>query len=375
MIRRLWPVIKKEFRQIRRDKRVLAILTLVPAFLLFLNGYALNFDVTHIRMAVVDLEKSGRSREFLEGFKTSGYFDVVYNLNSAEEASALLDDAAVLAALVIPPDFSRRLLSNQTVDIQVLVDGVNSNTATTVIGYVQAVTLQYSRDITLATLSKIGRRNYLPINYEARIWYNPELKSVKFLVPGLIGFILAITCVIATALSIVREKERNTIEQITVSPVHALEFILGKMVPYAVISLIAAVIVILAAYVLFGVEVKGSYLNLFVATLLFVIAALSIGLFISTIAESQQVAFQVAALASMLPTLILSGFIFPIRSMPLFLQILSNITPAKYYLVILRGIILKGVGFAAYWEQMLSLILYAVVLLGISSLRFRKTIG
>ncbi|MBI3111899.1 MAG: ABC transporter permease [Ignavibacteriales bacterium] len=375
MIRRLWPVIKKEFRQIRRDKRVLAILTLVPAFLLFLNGYALNFDVTHIRMAVVDLEKSGRSREFLEGFKTSGYFDVVYNLNSAEEASALLDDAAVLAALVIPPDFSRRLLSNQTVDIQVLVDGVNSNTATTVIGYVQAVTLQYSRDITLATLSKIGRRNYLPINYEARIWYNPELKSVKFLVPGLIGFILAITCVIATALSIVREKERNTIEQITVSPVHALEFILGKMVPYAVISLVAAVIVILAAYVLFGVEVKGSYLNLFVATLLFVIAALSIGLFISTIAESQQVAFQVAALASMLPTLILSGFIFPIRSMPLFLQILSNITPAKYYLVILRGIILKGVGFAAYWEQMLSLILYAVVLLGISSLRFRKTIG
>lgn len=375
MIRRLWPVIKKEFRQIRRDKRVLAILTLVPAFLLFLNGYALNFDVTHIRMAVVDMEKSGRSREFLEGFKTSGYFDVVYNLNNAEEASALLDDAAVLAALVIPPDFSRRLLSNQTADIQVLVDGVNSNTATTVIGYVQAVTLQYSRDITLATLSKIGRRNYLPINYEARIWYNPELKSVKFLVPGLIGFILAITCVIATALSIVREKERNTIEQITVSPVHALEFILGKMVPYAVISLIAAVIVILAAYVLFGVEVKGSYLNLFVATLLFVIAALSIGLFISTIAETQQVAFQVAALVSMLPTLILSGFIFPIRSMPLFLQILSNITPAKYYLVILRGIILKGVGFAAYWEQMLSLILYAVVLLGISSLRFRKTIG
>ncbi len=375
MIRRLWPVIKKEFRQIRRDRRVLAILTLVPAFLLFLNGYALNFDVTHIRMAVVDLEKSGRSREFLEGFITSGYFDVVHHMNSTKEATDLLDDAAIRAALVIPPDFSRRLLSNQTVDIQVLVDGVDANAATTVIGYVQAVTLQYSRDIMLATLSKIGRRNYIPINYEARIWYNPELKSVKFLVPGLIGFILAITCVIATALSIVREKERNTIEQITVSPVHALEFILGKMVPYAVISLIAAVIVILAAYVLFGVEVKGSYLNLFVATLLFVIAALSIGLFISTIAESQQVAFQVAALASMLPTLILSGFIFPIRSMPLFLQILSNITPAKYYLVILRGIILKGVGFAAYWEQMLYLILYAAVLLGISSLRFRKTIG
>jgi ABC-2 type transport system permease protein len=375
MIRRLWSIIKKEFRQIRRDKRVLSILTLVPAFLLFLNGYALNFDVTHIRLAVVDLEKSVRSREFLNAFVTSGYFDVVDVLPSAEEATTLLDDAEIRAALVIPGDFSANLLSGRTVDVQVLVDGVDANAATTVIGYVQAVTLQYSRGILLSALSKIGRQNYIPINYEARIWYNPELKSVKFLVPGLIGFILTITCVIATALSIVREKERNTIEQIVVSPVHAMEFIVGKLVPYALIALIAAVIVIFAAYVLFGVEVKGSFLNLFVATLLFVIAALGIGLFISTISESQQVAFQVAALASMLPTLILSGFIFPIRSMPLFLQIFSNITPAKYYLVILRGIILKGVGLAAYWEQMVYLVLFSLVVLGVSILRFRKTIG
>ncbi|MEX1275607.1 MAG: ABC transporter permease [Bacteroidota bacterium] len=375
MIRRLWSIIKKEFRQIRRDKRVLSILTLVPAFLLFLNGYALNFDVTHIRLAVVDLEKSVRSREFLNAFVTSGYFDVVDVLPSAEEATTLLDDAEIRAALVIPGDFSANLLSGRTVDVQVLVDGVDANAATTVIGYVQAVTLQYSRGILLSALSKIGRQNYIPINYEARIWYNPELKSVKFLVPGLIGFILTITCVIATALSIVREKERNTIEQIVVSPVHAMEFIIGKLVPYAVIALIAAAIVIFAAYLLFGVEVKGSFLNLFAATLLFVIAALGIGLFISTISESQQVAFQVASLASMLPTLILSGFIFPIRSMPLFLQIFSNITPAKYYLVILRGIILKGVGLAAYWEQMVYLALFSLVVLGISILRFRKTIG
>ncbi|MEX0736793.1 MAG: ABC transporter permease, partial [Bacteroidota bacterium] len=335
----------------------------------------LNFDVTHIRLAVVDLEKSVRSREFLNAFVTSGYFDVVDVLPSAEEATTLLDDAEIRAALVIPGDFSANLLSGRTVDVQVLVDGVDANAATTVIGYVQAVTLQYSRGILLSALSKIGRQNYIPINYEARIWYNPELKSVKFLVPGLIGFILTITCVIATALSIVREKERNTIEQIVVSPVHAMEFIIGKLVPYAVIALIAAAIVIFAAYLLFGVEVKGSFLNLFAATLLFVIAALGIGLFISTIAESQQVAFQVAALVSMLPTMILSGFIFPIRSMPLFLQIFSNITPAKYYLVILRGIILKGVGLAAYWEQMVYLALFSLVVLGISILRFRKTIG
>lgn len=375
MIRRLRPIIKKEFRQISRDKRVLSILTLVPAFLLFLNGYALNFDVSHIRLAVVDLERSGRSRAFVETFVTSGYFDVVDQRNTSEEAASLLDEGRVRAVLIVPGDFSSRILSGQVADVQVLVDGVDANAATTVIGYAQAVTMQYSRDILLTTLSRIGRQQTIPVNAEARIWFNPELKSVKFLIPGLIGFILTITCVIATALSIVREKERNTIEQIVVSPVHAMEFIIGKLIPYAAIALIAAAIVIFAAYVLFGVEVKGSFLNLFVATLLFVVAALGIGLFISTIAETQQVAFQVAALASMLPTMILSGFIFPVRSMPLFLQIFSNITPAKYYLVILRGIILKGVGIAAYWEQMIYLILYAVLIIGISSLRFRKTIG
>jgi ABC-2 type transport system permease protein len=375
MLRKLMPIIKKEFRHIRRDKRVLAILTLVPAGLLLLNGYALNFDVTHIRMAVVNQDKGPIAREFVNSFVTSGYFDYVQTLPTSDEATELLDDGHVRMVLVVPPDFSDHLLSNTRATVQVLVDGMDANAATTIVGYSQAVVLQYSQKIVMSNLAKIGRANYIPLTFEGRIWYNPELKSSKFLVPGLIGFILAITCVIATSLSIVREKERNTVEQINVSPVRSFDFIIGKLVPYALISLVAAALVLVAAYFLFDVVIKGSMLYLFGATLLFITAALSLGLLVSTISDSQQVAFQIATIVSIVPTIVLSGFVFPIRSMPWWLQVLSNISPAKFYLVILRSIVLKGVGLAAFWPQIIYLTLYAGILLVISTLRFRKTVG
>jgi ABC-2 type transport system permease protein len=375
MGRRLWTIVKKEFRHIRRDKRVLAVLTLVPAGLLLLNGYALNFDVANIKTAVVDFEKSTESREFINSFVTSGYFRYARDLQTSAQATRVMDDGDVRMVLVIPQDFSKKLLANEEVAVQILVDGSNAGQATTIVGYAQAVTLQYTQKIILKSIARIGRGNYIPIQYEGRIWYNPELKSAKFLVPGLIAFILAITAVIATSLSIVREKERNTVEQINVSPVHSLEFIMGKLIPYALISLVAAALVLLTAYVLFDVVIKGSILILFGATLLFIVAALSIGLLVSTISDSQQVAFQIAAIASMLPTIILSGFVFPIRGMPWWLQALSNITPAKFYLVILRSIVLKGVGLTAFWEQILYLLIFAGLLLTISTVRLRKTIG
>ncbi len=375
MFRRLVPIIRKEFRQIRRDKRVLAILTLVPAGLLLLNGYALNLDVQHIRMAVFDEERSAESREFINSFVTSGYFEYVDMLSSTAEATKLLDEAKVKCAIVIPADFSHKLASNDGADIQVLVDGMDSNMATTIVGYVQVLSLQYSQKIVLRNLAKIGRGNYIPVQFDARIWYNPELKSAKFLVPGLIGFILAITAVIATSLSIVKEKERNTIEQIDVSPIRARELIAGKMIPYAAISMVASTIVLIAAWILFDVTIKGSILLLTGSTLLFVVAALSIGFFVSTVADSQQVAFQLAALLSMLPTMVFSGFMFPIRSMPWWLQVVSNITPAKFYLVILRSIILKGVGLSAFWPQVLYMTIFIAIVFGISVRRFRKTVG
>ena len=375
LFRRLLPIMIKELRQIRRDRRVLLILTFIPALMLLLNGYALNFDVKDIKMGVIDNEKSARSREFINSFVTSGYFSYVESLPSSVVATQRIDDAKLRVAIVVPSDFSNTLLSNRGAHVQVLVDGMDANAAATVVGYVQAVALQYSQKIMLSSLAKMGRGSYIPLKYDARIWYNPELKSAKFLVPGLIAFILAITAVIATSLSIVREKERNTIEQIDVSPIRPFELIIGKMVPYTVISLVAAAIVLLAANLMFDVVVKGNYFYLFIATLLFIISALAIGLLVSTVSDSQQVAFQLASLASMLPTMVLSGFMFPIRSMPWWLQILTNITPAKFYLIILRSIILKGVGFEAFWDQTLYLILFIVVVLTISIRRFKKTIG
>ena len=371
MFRQIRPIIRKEFRQIRRDKKVLAVLIIVPAFMLLLNGYALNFDVRNITMAVYDAEKSSQSRELVNSFITAGYFEYTEHLTNYASAQQMIDEGKVKLVLVIPPDFSRDNISGRQSSIQLLVDGMDANAATTIVGYAQAVTLQYSQKIILQNLSKIGRKSYIPVNYEARIWYNPEMKSAKFLVPGLIAYILAITAVIATALSIVKEKERNTIEQIDVSPIKPLNLILGKMFPYAIISLIAAALVLLSGYILFDVAVKGSILLLFLATFIFIIAALGQGLLVSTIADSQQVAFQIAAVISILPTMILSGFMFPIKSMPLFLQILSNMTPAKFYLVIMRGIVLKGVGIEAFWDQLIYLSIYILIIVSISVKRFK----
>lgn len=372
MISQLLPIIRKEFRQIRRDRKVLAILTVVPAMLLLLNGYALNFDVRNITMAVYDGEKSSQSRELISSFITAGYFEYTEHLTDYTAAQSMIDEGKVKLVIVIPPDFSRQNMTGRPSSVQLLVDGMDANAATTIIGYAQAVVQQYSQTIILENLSRVGKKSYIPVSYEARIWYNPEMKSAYFLVPGLIAFILAITGVVATALSIVKEKERNTIEQIDVSPVTPLGLILGKMIPYALISLVAAALVLIAAYFLFGVVVKGSYVLLFFSTLLFICAALGQGLLVSTISDSQQVAFQIATLISMLPTMILSGFMFPISSMPLFLQILSNITPAKFYLVIMRSIVLKGVGIEAFWDQLLYLSIFIVIVVTVSVKRFKQ---
>jgi len=375
MFRRLRPIIIKEFRQIRRDQRVLAILTLFPVLLMLLNGYALNSDVQHVRMAVYDDDRSVESRQFMDAFVTSGYFDYVAQARSSAEASSLLNDGNVRLAVIIPPKFSHDLLAGRSPEVQVLVDGMDANYATTIIGYVQAIALEYSQAIILKSLARMGLGNYIPIRYEARVWYNPELKSAKFLVPGLIGFVLAITAVIATSLSIVKEKERNTIEQIDVSPISPLELIVGKLIPYVLISLVAAALVLTAGYFMFDVAIKGSLVLLFLTTLLFIMAALSIGLWVSAVAETQMVAFQLAALLATLPTMMFSGFMFPLRSMPWWLRALSNVTPAKYYLIILRGIILKGVGFSAWWPQVVYLALFTIVVLFLSIRRFRKTIA
>lgn len=367
------PIIRKEFRQIRRDKRTLGVLLFIPALMLLMFGYALNFDVKHTSLAVYDEDRSPQSREFARQFWNSEFFDLKFTLDDAREADRLLDAEHVRVVLVIPSAFSERLARGQEATVQVLIDGTSSFSASIILGYINGIVQQYSLKVITSSFIRTGRGGVsMPIDFRPRVWYNPELQSAKFLIPGLIAFILMIVAVVSTALAVVRERELGTMEQIMVAPIKPSELILGKAIPYTLLSLFATVTILLAGYVLFDVHIKGSFFLLFIVTLIFLLGSLGFGLLISTIAQTQQVAFMIAAIATMLPTFILSGFVFPIRNMPAWVQAVTYLIPARYFLVALRGIILKGAGLSAYWDQVLLLILYAVMTLTVSSARLRK---
>jgi len=361
---KLIAVARKEFRQIARDRRTLAILLLVPLFFLLLYGYALNWDIRHVRLAVDDRDRSAESRSLVSAFVHSGYFDLAAAADHRTMAP-MLDRNDVRAVLVIPADFGRALRTARPVAVQVLLNGDNANTATTVMSY--AVTIIRSES------SRYQPQGGGPlVSIEPRIWYNPELRSTLFLVPGLIAYITMITAVVSTALSIVREKERGTMEQVRMAPLDAGAFVLGKTIPYFVISLISAVAIVLAAMALFGMPMRGSWSVLLLAVSLFLAGALGIGLFISSVAETQQVAFQAAMLASFLPTFMLSGFIFPISSMPPFLQIVTYAVPARYFLRALRAIVLKGAGLETFWTDLAALTGFGVAVLTLAAVRLRR---
>ncbi len=367
------PIVRKEFRQIIRDKRILGVLLFFPALMLFAFGYALNFDVKNTRMAVYDEDRSSASRDFIQQFFTSEYFVKVQTLSSKAEINDLLDGEQVRVVLVVPSSFSKDIQRGKTASVQVIVDGANSNAAATVLGYINAMIQQYSLKIMAESFMRIGGQQItLPVDFQPRVWYNPELKSVKFLVPGLIAFILMVTTVLSTALAVVRERELGTMEQIMVSPIKPIELILGKTIPYIIISLIATVVILFFGYVLFDVSIKGSIFLLSIMTTLFLVGGLGVGMLISTLVETQQLAFMIAVILSMLPTFILSGFVFPIRNMPAIIQGVTYLIPARYFLVALRAIILKGAGVSAFWDQAIFLTIYAVVMIGVSSLRMRK---
>jgi ABC-2 type transport system permease protein len=371
-LRRLRAVVSKELRQVRRDPFSLLMLIALPAFMLVLYGFALNFDVRHVRLAVQDRDLSTASRELVASFTHSTYFDLVGTPGAGADLDAMVERREARAVLVIPEGYSRLLASGRTAPLQLLLDGADSTTAQTVLGYARALVSEQNASLVLSALARAGRGAQATIDLEPRILFNPELESTQFLVPGLIGFLLMLTAVLSTALSVVREKERGTMEQLRVAPLRTWELILGKTVPYLGISLLATFIILLAARVLFGVVIRGPYLDLLVAVLLYLFGALGFGLLISTIANTQALAFQAGLIASMLPAILLSGFIFQIRIMPVPLQLVTYLVPARYFLVILRGIILKGEGLATYWPQVGALVLYAVATLALASLRLAR---
>jgi ABC-2 type transport system permease protein len=356
-VRKALAVYRKELRQIRRDRRTLMTIVFVPAFFLLLYGYALNWDIKHIALVVQDRDQTPESRALVAAFVNSGYFDRIGDVYAPAEMDRLLELNTARAALVIPEGFGRDSAAGRLPQVQVLINGENANTATTVMGY--AGNIVRSSGAALVTV-------------EPRIWYNPELRSTLFLVPGLIAYILMITAVISTALSIVREKENGTMEQVRMAPIDTFSFVVGKSIPYFFISLASAGLIILAAMALFGLPMRGNWLSLLLALSLFISGALGTGLLISTVAETQQIAFQAALLTSFLPTLMLSGFIFPISSMPHALQLITTIVPARYFLVALRGNVLKGTPLTLLWPQMAALSVYALAMLTLASVRLAK---
>lgn len=350
---RYLAIVAKEFRQISRDRLSLGLLIVFPAVLLVLYGYALSFDVKHLRVAVLDHDRTTESRRFLDRLFRNPYFDRIVDVSREGDLTGLLARGKVRLALVIPRGWAATLARGETGRVQALVDASDATTASTATGYLDALAEMATLDFRRAVAADAGREPVVPrVRIEPRIWYNPELVSAKFLVPGLISMLLMLSAVIVSSLSIVREKERQTIDQIRVSPARPLELIAGKITPYIAICGVTMGAILLAGRVLFGIEVQGSWAMLSLTTLCFLFAALGMGALVSSSTNSQQVAFMIAVIATMLPSIILSGMVFPIASMPKPIQVLTSIVPPRYFVSALRAIILKGAGFAAVWPQL-----------------------
>lgn len=372
MYRSLRPIIVKEFRQIRRDPTSLGMLLVLPAALIVLVGYALNFDVKHVPLVIFDQSKTSTSRMFLDKFKHTELFDHKFDVNSYDEIDGHFTNGRAKVAIVIPTNFAEDMLVGRDVRVQILVDGSDANTGAQAVVNATRITAEYSTRLVISALEKAGRQNFLPIDFQPRIWFNPDLLSNQFLLPGLIGFILVLTAVISTSMTVVREKERGTMEQIMVSPLRPVDVILGKTIPYMLIGLVEATAILVLGYVLFDIQVKGSILLLYAGIFTILLGSLGQGLLVSTVTDSQQVAFMISVFSSLLPSFLLSGFVFPVSSMPIVLQALSNLAVNKFFLVLVRGIMLKGVGFSAVWPQFVYMIVFAAVMLGVSTIRMQK---
>jgi ABC-2 type transport system permease protein len=367
MIRRVFATAVKELLQLRRDWRTTLALLAMPVILLLIYGFALSFDVTDIRLGVVDQSRSQASRRVVEAFLKSGYFVQRAVLDDMRPLDDLFTSETIQAALVIPADFASRTADRRPSSIQFILDGSDAQMANTVLGY--------ARQIVAAQTGAIYDIE-VQVPYQTRplVWYNPDLNSTIFLVPGLLAFILMVSSVIATALAVVREKERGTMESLRATPIRAIELLLGKTLPYLLVASASATGSLFLAWALFDVPIRGSLLWLAAVTLLFLAGGLGWGTFISTLADNQQLAFQLGLLSSMLPTLLLSGFIFPISSMPKALQLVTLIVPARYYIAALRSIVLKGVGPEMWWMQAMALIIYATVVLMLATVRMVRSL-
>jgi ABC-2 type transport system permease protein len=363
----LLAISRKELIQLRRDPRSLVLAFALPVLLLILFGYAISWDVRNIRTAVLDQDRSAASRELVDAFRASGYFSLVAFLDRSGDIEPLMERGGAQLVLVIPPGFARDLGAGRTATLQAIVDGSDANTATIALGYSEAVVRTWSARVALQ-----GRSLGPPVSAESRVWFNEELASRNMIVPGLVAVIMMIIAAMLTSLTLAREWERGTMEQLAATPVSRLEVVLGKLLPYLGIGLIDVVVTSCLGIVLFGVPFRGNAALLMLLSFFFLLGALGLGMFISAVAKSQVLATQLAMLATFLPTLLLSGFMFAIESMPVVLRAVSYLIPARYFLVVTRGIFLKGVGLEVLREQGLLMLAFATVGISLAVAKFKK---
>ena len=376
MFGRIYRLLIKEFLQLRRDRSALFRLLVPPVVQMLLFGYAATFEVFDVSTAVLDQDHTVESRALLAAFENSSRFKVVLRANDTQAVQSVVEASGAQVGLIIPPGFTELLRKGQTATIQVLVDGTNSNSALIALGYVAQIASLYGQDYVLEFAQRTGRalgRPLVHVELRERYWYNPNLNSRWFFVPGVIGTLALITIVNLTAFAIVREREVGTLEQILVTPIRPIEFMIGKTLPFFLIGLSEVTIVAAIGMLWFKVPFRGSFLVLILGTCLFLLCALALGLLISTICTTQQQAFA-SNFFVLNPMFILSGFSFPISGMPEFLQYLTYLDPLRYYLVVIRATFLKGVGLEILWPQMLALALLATCLLTAATLRFRKSL-
>jgi ABC-2 type transport system permease protein len=372
-VRRLLSLIRKEFIQIVRDPRTLGITFVMPVMQILLLGYAATNDVRNVSLVVWDQDRSPASRQLLDAYRAANYFSLDYDVDREADLRRLIDGGQARAGLIIPPDYATRIANGQTAQVAMMVDGSDPTiagtalSAATMIGQTKATNLLVER----AAGRGQSAVTEMPVEVRTQVWYNPDLLSSYYMIPALIGLILMFMTTLLTSTSIVRERERGTIEQLIVTPLRSAELVVGKLAPYVLIAMIDMAEILVAGVLMFGVPINGSLPLLLVLSGLFLVSTLGLGLFISTVANTQQEAM-LTSMFFLLPSIFLSGFLFPLAGMPWYLQAFSYIIPLRYFLIITRGIMLKGVAIDVLQGEVIALAVFAVVIMGAAALRFHK---
>ena len=372
---RLRALLLKEFIQMRRDRLTFGLMIGIPIFQLLMFGFAINTDVKHLPTVVFDQSHSSESRDLLQSFSASGYFDFDIHVNSFKELNALIDNGQAKVGIILPPDFAQEVRSGRSASVQVIVDASDSMAASSAISTATTIGQLRSQNIMIKRLESLGGRiNGLPYDIRIRPWYNPDFVTAFYMVPGIMGMILTMTMVMITSMAIVREREHGTLEQLIVTPMKSWELMLGKIIPYVFVGLVQAGVALLVGILVFDLPIRGNLLELFIYTLLFIVASLALGILISNFSKTQMQAMQLSFFI-FLPSVLLSGFMFPREAMPEFFFQLGKVLPLTFYLQIMRGVVLKGVGIMALWPQVAALLVYTSIVLTVSVLKFRKKLA